>query len=92
MKLIRLRNKRPVIAIPVPIPALAPFERDEDLLIVEVEYGMVVIGPPMTEVASGVVIVEVEYGMVVIGPPMTGVVGAVLRAEAVWTLDNQLQL
>jgi hypothetical protein len=55
MKLIRLRNKRPVIAAPVPIPALAPVERDEDLLIVEVEYGMVVVELPMTEVASGVV-------------------------------------
>jgi hypothetical protein len=76
MKLIRLRNKRPVIAAPVPIPALAPVERDEDLLIVEVEYSMVVIGLPMTEVVSGVV----------------GVVGAALRVEAVWTLDNQIQL
>jgi hypothetical protein len=73
MKLIRLRNKRPVIATPVPIPALAPVERDEDLLIVEVEYSMVVIGLPMTEVVSGVV-------------------EAALRVEAVWTLDNQIQL
>jgi hypothetical protein len=73
MKLIRLRNKRPVIATPVPILALAPVERDEDLLIVEVEYGMVVIGLPMTEVVSGVV-------------------EAALRVEAVWTLDNQIQL
>ena len=73
MKLIRLRNKRPVIATPVPIPALAPVERDEDLLIVEVEYSMVVIGLPMTEVVSGVV-------------------GAALRVEAVWILENQIQL
>jgi hypothetical protein len=53
MKLIRLRNKRPAIAAPAPIPALAPVERDEDLLIVEVEYGMVVAWLPMTEVALG---------------------------------------
>ena len=60
MKLIRPRNRKPATVAPAPIPALAPVERDEDLLIAEVEYDMIVVEVPMTEVVSGVVLAELR--------------------------------